>query len=161
MDDDRDVARVRQLTGLTMGPIQARNHLRQTAALARLPDPRWTAALPPTIPAPLMPEVAHSQQPGAPVAPTLRADACTACRQGRGNAGCACSAGIRLESIVEPTPWTRGDVWRAAAAVLLIVGSVVLLTGCGGGDASDDEIAEHDAQMSIQPVTCAASGCAR
>lgn len=72
-----------------------------------------------------------AEQPGAPVARTLpRSDACTHCRQGRGNAGCACSTGIQLESIIDPTPWTGADILRAVAAVLLIGGAVALLTGC-------------------------------
>ena len=44
------------------------------------------------------------------------------------------------------------------ACLLLIL--LMALTGCGGGDASADEAAEHDRQT-IQPVACAASGCAR
>lgn len=40
----------------------------------------------------------------------------------------------------------------------------VILSGCGGGQMTTDEIAQHDADvqalahMTIQPVNCAASG---
>lgn len=44
-----------------------------------------------------------------------------------------------------------------AAAAMPLMTLVVLLTACGGGDASDDEIAEADAaaaSATLQPVTC-------
>ncbi len=36
-------------------------------------------------------------------------------------------------------------------AALLLFAS---LAGCGGGSASDDEVAAHDAEMTVQPVCC-------
>lgn len=39
----------------------------------------------------------------------------------------------------------------AALLVLLFAAS---LAGCGGGSASDDEVAAHDAEMTVQPVRC-------
>lgn len=47
----------------------------------------------------------------------------------------------------------------AILGCLLII-LLTALAGCGGGDASASEVAEHD-QQTIQPVSCAASGCAR
>lgn len=91
-----------------------------------------------TVPVPMDPAIAHCQQPGATVAPTLAE---------------------RLEPIAQP--WTWRDMARAAAAVLLLAAAAVACTGCGGGDASADDVAEHDAQSTVQPVACAASGCAR
>lgn len=163
MDFRTDTDRVHAMTGLRMDQIQARNHIRG-AQLARaehdrrhrlavanaveMYSRRASAAradtvvdLPATVPVPLDANAAHiglSQAIGAPVAPTI--------------------AG-RLEPM--PQPWGLADVARAIAAVLLILGTVVVLTACGGGDASPDEAAEHDAQMTTQPVACAASGCAR
>ena len=51
---------------------------------------------------------------------------------------------------------------RRIGAILgcLLIILLTALAGSGGGDASADEAAEHDRQT-IQPVACAASGCAR
>jgi len=51
---------------------------------------------------------------------------------------------------------------RRIGAILgcLLIILLTALAGCGGGDASADEAAEHDRQTT-QPVACAASGCAR
>ena len=38
------------------------------------------------------------------------------------------------------------------AALLIIL--LMALTGCGGGDASSEEVAAHDAEMTVQPVRC-------
>lgn len=43
------------------------------------------------------------------------------------------------------------------ACLLLIL--LMALTGCGGGDASAEAEQHDDQQKSIQPVSCAASGC--
>jgi len=51
---------------------------------------------------------------------------------------------------------------RRIGAILgcLLIILLTALAGCGGGDASADEAAEHDRQTT-QPVACAASECAR
>lgn len=51
-----------------------------------------------------------------------------------------------------------GQVNAKLLAALL---AAALLAGCGGGDASAEEAEQHDHQQTIQPVACAASGCAR
>ena len=51
---------------------------------------------------------------------------------------------------------------RRIGAILgcLLIILLTALAGCGGGDASSEEVEQHD-QQAIQPVSCAASGCAR
>ncbi len=53
---------------------------------------------------------------------------------------------------------------RRIGAILgcLLIILLTALAGCGGGDVSAEEVEQHDQQQqTIQPVQCAASGCAR
>ena len=64
----------------------------------------------------------------------------------------------RLSPIDAPREY--GRLWWGVMTIISVVAVAFALAGCGGGDASASEVAEHD-QQTIQPVSCAASGCAR
>jgi hypothetical protein len=85
---------------------------------------------------------------------------CTgSCNQGR--APCS-TPGDCLTSRLSPIDESReyGRLWWGVMTIISVIAVAFALAGCGGGDASADEAAEHDRQT-IQPVACAASGCAR
>lgn len=67
-----------------------------------------------------------------------------------------------LVSRLSPIDASReyGRLWWGVMTIISVVAVAFALAGCGGGDASASEVAEHD-QQTIQPVQCAASGCAR
>jgi len=85
---------------------------------------------------------------------------CTgSCQQGR--APCSTS-GDCLTAWMSPIDESReySRLWWGVMTIISVIAIAFALAGCGGGDASADEVAEHDRQT-IQPVACAASGCAR
>ena len=85
---------------------------------------------------------------------------CTgSCQQGR--APCS-TPGDCLTARLSPIDESReyGRLWWGVMTIISVVAVAFALAGCGGGDASASEVAEHD-QQTIQPVSCAASGCAR
>ena len=64
----------------------------------------------------------------------------------------------RLSPIDESREY--GRLWWGVMAIISVIAVAFALAGCGGGDASTEEVSDHD-QQTTQPVACAASGCAR
>ena len=85
---------------------------------------------------------------------------CTgSCQQGR--APCS-TPGDCLTARLSPIDESReyGRLWWGVMTIISVIAVAFALAGCGGGDSSASEVADHD-QQTIQPVQCAASGCAR
>lgn len=60
------------------------------------------------------------------------------------------------EPCMSELDWVRFDrrVLYPVCVLALLVLLFASLAGCGGGSASDDEVAAHDAEMTVQPVRC-------
>ena len=60
------------------------------------------------------------------------------------------------EPVMSELDWVRFDrrVLYPVCVLALLVLLFASLAGCGGGSASDDEVAAHDAEMTVQPVRC-------
>ena len=60
------------------------------------------------------------------------------------------------EPVMTEMDWVRFDrrVLYPVCVLALLVLLFASLAGCGGGSASDDEVAAHDAEMTVQPVRC-------
>ena len=60
------------------------------------------------------------------------------------------------EPCMSELDWVRFDrrVLYPVCVLALLVLLFASLAGCGGGSASDDEVAAHDAEMAVQPVRC-------
>lgn len=60
------------------------------------------------------------------------------------------------EPVMSELDWVRFDrrVLYPVCILAMLVLLFAVLAGCGGGAASDDEVAAHDAEMAVQPVRC-------
>ncbi len=120
------------------------------ATLNDQPDHPWLGSVAAASQAPRIPRATRQQ--GVPH--------CTgSCQQGR--APCS-TPGDCLTARLSPIDESReyGRLWWGVMTIISVVAVAFALAGCGGGDASASEVAEHD-QQAIQPVSCSASGCAR